>query len=75
MWLSVRGIVLLLPFLEVVRAAEPRDSQQPIPHWNKDPLFNSAFDAFVEATLQEWHVPGLSIAVVDNGKIVSKVWL
>ena len=35
--------------------------------------FDSAFDAFVEATLLEWHVPGLSIAIVDDGKVFSKV--
>lgn len=48
--------------------------QQPIQiSSDEDVIFDPAFDAFVENLLQELHVPGLSIAVVDNGKIASKV--
>lgn len=36
-------------------------------------LFDNAFDDFVESTLRELHVPGLSVATVDNGRISSKV--
>lgn len=75
MYSSVCGIALLLPFLKVGKATISGQVQQPISLSNKEALFDSAFDAFVEATLQEWHVPGLSIAVVENGKIASKVWL
>lgn len=38
-----------------------------------DRAFDYAFDRFVEDTLHDLHVPGLSIAVVDSGKIASKV--
>ena len=49
-------------------------TQQPVQITSEDkPAFDSSFDAFVKATLLEWHVPGLSIAVVDNGKTTSKV--
>lgn len=30
-------------------------------------------DALVESLLSEYHVPGLSIAVVDNGSVETKV--
>jgi CubicO group peptidase (beta-lactamase class C family) len=34
---------------------------------------DGTFDAFVETILQEWHVPGLSIAVIDGEKTFAKV--
>jgi hypothetical protein len=39
----------------------------------EDDAFDTSFDTFVEDTLRELHVPGLSIAIVDNCKIASKV--
>lgn len=47
--------------------------QQPLKPLGEDNVFGPSFDIFVEDTLRELHVPGLSIAVVDNGKITSKV--
>ena len=47
--------------------------QQPIQPPCEDDVFDPSFDIFVEDTLRELHIPGLSIAVVDNGKIASKV--
>jgi hypothetical protein len=48
--------------------------QQPLGDAGNDHTpFDSSFDGLVEKTLRQWHVPGLSIAVVDNGKIASKV--
>lgn len=38
-----------------------------------DVIFDPSFDAIVESTLLKHHVPALSIAVVDNGRITSKV--
>ena len=35
--------------------------------------FNTKFDAFVEDTLNHFHVPGLSIAVVDGNQTFAKV--
>lgn len=37
------------------------------------PWFEDAFDDFVEKVLSSFHVPGLSVAVMDNGDIFSKV--
>jgi hypothetical protein len=34
---------------------------------------NIKFDALVEGLLEKWHVPGISIAVVDGDKTYSKV--
>jgi CubicO group peptidase (beta-lactamase class C family) len=47
--------------------------QQPVQQTTKDNAFDSSFDRFVEGVLRELHVPGISVAVVDNGKIASKV--
>ena len=67
-------VLLLFSLVSVREAAVLGPPQQPIQITSEDePLFDTTFDAFVEATLQKWHVPGLSIAVVDNGKTVSKV--
>lgn len=53
--------------------AETYVSQQPVQSFYEDRVFNPSFDSFVEETLRELHIPGLSIAVVDNGNIASKV--
>ena len=37
------------------------------------PSFDAALDEFIEATIKKLHVPGISIAIVDNGKVASKV--
>lgn len=74
--MRLQTCVALLPLsLAGVRAdAASQLPQQPIIlRSGLDEGFDSIFDDFVEKTLKEWHVPGLSIAVVDNGKIVSKV--
>jgi hypothetical protein len=34
---------------------------------------DAAFDALVEGGLEEWKIPGLSVAVVDNEDTFSKV--
>jgi hypothetical protein len=50
------------------------DRQQPLQAASKhDSWFDLDFDKLAESTLHQWHVPGLSIAVIDNGKISSKV--
>lgn len=37
----------------------------------QNPL-NEDFEKVVLATLEEWHIPGMSIAVVDNDNVYSK---
>lgn len=69
-------IGLLTLTLAGVSADDVHSSQQPIILQSEQAeILDTAFDDFVEKTLKEWHVPGLSIAVVDNGKISSKVSL
>jgi hypothetical protein len=34
---------------------------------------DETFDAFVKILLQEWHVPGMSVAVVDGDQTFAKV--
>lgn len=65
----VLGGVLFASSLVSVSLA--RSDQQPLQ--SEAGPFDAAFDAFVEDTLQAWHVPGLSVAVVDGGKTYSKV--
>lgn len=35
--------------------------------------FDDKFGAFVKDTLNEWHVPGLSIAVIDHDQVFAEV--
>lgn len=35
--------------------------------------FDDKFGAFVKDTLDEWHVPGLSIAVIDHDQVFAEV--
>ena len=68
------AILILWAWVSASKASTAGLSQQRLQTTSEDkPPFDSDFNAFVEATLLEWHVPGLSIAVVDNGKTVSKV--
>lgn len=67
----VNAILLIYSLVNVCGATVLEPQQQRIQAANFE--FDSAFDAFVEDTLEDWHVPGLSIAVIDNGKVFSKV--
>ena len=56
------------------RALAAELPQQPFVTANEhDRWLDSDFDAFVQSTIGRLHVPGLSIAIVDEGKIYSKV--
>lgn len=35
--------------------------------------FSSSFEELVSKKLEEWHVPGMSIAVVQDDKVYAKV--
>lgn len=69
-----RGLIALLS-LALASADLTAPQQQPLAFGQDDTVFDADFDRFVEEALQDWHVPGMSIAVVDNGKIESKVSL
>ena len=47
-------------------------SGAPVDGQNGSP-FTKDFDALVEELLEEWHVPGIAIAVVDEDETCSKV--
>ena len=67
----VYTLVLLLSISSIGIAT---DRQQPLEAASAySGWFNPDFDDLVESTLRQWHVPGLSIAVIDNGQISSKV--
>lgn len=71
MYHVVNAILLIYSLVNVREATAAELQQQPIQAANFE--FDSAFDAFVENTLEDWHVPGLSIAIIDHGKVFSKV--
>ncbi len=41
----------------------------------RDGSFTPEFDALVAESSKHWKVPGLSIAVIDNGSVLAKVYL
>ncbi len=47
-------------------------SRVPVDGQNASP-FTKDFDALVKELLEEWHVPGIAIAVVDGDETWSKV--
>ena len=54
--------------------AAPEAQQQPLQTPSETYAeFDPEFNAFVEETLREWHVPGLSIAVIDDGVVYARV--
>jgi hypothetical protein len=69
--------VCALPILLLVGALEAAlhyPQQQPLKTDGVGDWFSSReFDTIVESILNTWHVPGLSIAIVDGEKIYSKV--
>lgn len=73
MYSLIYTVCLLSIFVSVHADAGLASQQQPI-QTSSNP-FDPLFDDYVEDLLKECHVPGVSIAVVDNGKISSKVSL
>ena len=56
------------------QASPPRSQQLPLgTDVTRISFLNADFDAFVHDTLEAWHVPGLSIAIVDGDAIHAKV--
>ena len=61
--------IWLLVFVSITRA---KILQKPMISDVSTP-FSSKFDALVERTLRHFHVPGLSIAVIDGNETYAKV--
>lgn len=71
--IAVAGLLSLFS-LRAVAVVPGASQQQPIQVTDQDEgPFNAQFDMFVNLMMQLFHVPGLSIAVVDDGKTFSKV--
>ena len=64
----------LLAFLalQLPQSYSPLDDEVPLGEGLASPI-SPSFDDFVLDNLDYWHVPGLSIAVVDGDEIFSKV--
>jgi hypothetical protein len=66
--------LLVLPLVAAWDAALSNPQQQLLKTEGVGDWFSSKeFDALVESILDTWHVPGLSIAIIDSEKILSKV--
>jgi hypothetical protein len=77
---SIRGSLAVIAGLLVtstVTASSPYEPQQPLGggnHGSKSP-FDEEFKQFALKTLDKWHVPGVSVAVVDGHNIYTEVGL
>ena len=69
-----RKSYVLLALTSICRAAISQQ-QQPILSENavSKTYLDDELDTFVEGILQQYHVPGMSLAVVDGGDIFSRV--
>jgi hypothetical protein len=67
--------LLILSLAGALDALLPHSQQQPLKTEEEvgDWFSSKSFDAFVASVLETWHVPGLSIAIVEGDKIYSKV--
>lgn len=68
----MRLLIYVVCFLTTFVGVLSDSSQQRPIQPTSDP-FDPSFDEYVEDLLKECHVPGVSIAIVDNGRIASKV--
>jgi hypothetical protein len=64
---------LVAPLLSVQTFREPFPEQSPIVDNISSSPLNAKFDALVNSTLSDWHVPGLAVAVIDGHNTYSKV--
>ena len=55
----------LLGFLFLVLSQQVFSQAEPVPSFVKDSL-----DNYVNKALQDWQIPGVSVCVVKNGKVV-----
>lgn len=64
--------IALISLLKVVTA---HAEQKPLSYGSTSDgnPFNRDFGEFAKLTLDGWHVPGLSIAVIDNDKVFAEV--
>jgi hypothetical protein len=72
--MKIYYFLLMLSSVRALDTALPNLQQQPLKIDGVGDWFSSNdFDTFVKSTLDTWHVPGFSIAIVDGEKISAKV--
>lgn len=76
--MAVSGSLILLALVTIgfVPALQPISEQQRLQHGrppNPGNLVDAAFREFVLQTMHAFHVPGLSLAVIDQGQICAEV--
>ena len=70
------SLLLLLATTWLAQALRPLAEQQRLNQGEPcgpGALGDAAFDAFVLQAIKAYHVPGLSLAVIDNGQISAQV--
>lgn len=71
--ISVLGPVFCCLLVAGTATPTNRQDQHTLQAQESNYFFNAAFDRFVEETLEEYKVPGFSIAVIDGDEVQSKV--
>ena len=70
--LALLALLALTTEFSFVELSSQSKDQIPL-HREKESPFTDSFDNLVSRKLDFWHVPGLSIAVVDGEETFSKV--
>lgn len=72
--LNVRYFLALPLLVNPVAALSSASAEQTrLGHDDHDTPLNPSFNSYVEQLMQDWHIPGLAIAVVYENKTWAKV--
>lgn len=70
-----RSFIKGLAVISLLRVGEAYAEQKPLSYGStsdRNP-FTKEFGEFAKQTLEEWHVPGLSIAAIDDDRVFAEV--
>ncbi|CAI0655651.1 unnamed protein product, partial [Colletotrichum noveboracense] len=69
----MRAFLALLALSAAGRPVGQDAAQRPLQSSDADPsVLSSDISAYIEGLMEEWHVPGLSVAAVDGDKTLAK---
>jgi len=58
---------------EITISIHSKDKMEGSNKYIKDGQFTPAFDSLVTESMESWHVPGFSLAVIQDDQICAKV--
>lgn len=69
------GVVLLHPMVAVLAGENPpgHGVSEGLYGGDEVPMASTAFQNFIVQQMDEWHVPGVAMAIIDGNKTWSKV--